>query len=191
MESCQENLWNEIQLKGPQRQKQTQEQNKKEWASLVSLYQKQKPQHPHHMKVSQQGQLFALRFWKIEIFCQGSADWTSIHSSTAPANTAFSLVASFCVRGWNSSQISSGFRLMKRPGVRSLHQLPAQFLWQDDGCLGVRIFLKLERECWVLQQTGCVPSSSVTTPVLWHDAGLLSVSEFLNKGERMLSTKAD
>ena len=29
-ESCQENLWNEIQLKGPQRQKQTQEQNKKE-----------------------------------------------------------------------------------------------------------------------------------------------------------------
>ena len=33
VESCQENLWNEIQLKGPQRQKQTQEQNKKEWAS--------------------------------------------------------------------------------------------------------------------------------------------------------------
>ena len=62
VESCQENLWNEIQLKGPQRQKQTQEQNKKEWASWVSLYQKQKPQHPHHMKVSQQGQLFALRF---------------------------------------------------------------------------------------------------------------------------------
>ena len=32
-ESCRENLWNEIQLKGPQRQKQTQEQNKKECAS--------------------------------------------------------------------------------------------------------------------------------------------------------------
>ena len=28
-ESCQENLWNEIQLKGPQREKQTQERNKK------------------------------------------------------------------------------------------------------------------------------------------------------------------
>ena len=31
--SCWENSWNEIQLKGPERQKQTQEQNKKEWAS--------------------------------------------------------------------------------------------------------------------------------------------------------------
>ena len=28
-ESCRENLWNEIQLKGPRRQKQTQEQNKR------------------------------------------------------------------------------------------------------------------------------------------------------------------
>ena len=28
-ESCRENLWNEIQLKGPERQKQTQEQNEK------------------------------------------------------------------------------------------------------------------------------------------------------------------
>ena len=36
-ESCRENIWNEIQLKGPLRQKQTQEQNKKEWASLVGL----------------------------------------------------------------------------------------------------------------------------------------------------------
>ena len=34
-DSCQENLWNEIQLKGPQDR--TQEQNKKEWASLVAL----------------------------------------------------------------------------------------------------------------------------------------------------------
>ena len=42
VESCRENLWNEIQLKGPKRQKQTQEQNKKEWASLVGLCQKQK-----------------------------------------------------------------------------------------------------------------------------------------------------
>ena len=33
-ESGRENLWNEIQLKGPQRQKQTQKQNKKEWAKL-------------------------------------------------------------------------------------------------------------------------------------------------------------
>ena len=35
MESCREDLWNEIRLKGPQRQKETQEQNKKEWASSV------------------------------------------------------------------------------------------------------------------------------------------------------------
>ena len=36
-ESCRENLWNEIQLKGPERQKWIQEQNKKEWASSVGL----------------------------------------------------------------------------------------------------------------------------------------------------------
>ena len=30
---CREKLWNEIQLKGPKRQKQTEEQNEKEWAS--------------------------------------------------------------------------------------------------------------------------------------------------------------
>ena len=35
--SCRENLWNEMQLKGPKRQKQTQEQNKTEWASSASL----------------------------------------------------------------------------------------------------------------------------------------------------------
>ena len=37
VDGCQGNLWNEIQLKGPYRQKQTQEQNKKEWASLAGL----------------------------------------------------------------------------------------------------------------------------------------------------------
>ena len=37
-ESCRENLWNKIQLHGPQRQKQTREQNKMEWASSVGLY---------------------------------------------------------------------------------------------------------------------------------------------------------
>ena len=42
-ESCPENLWNEIQLKVPQRQKQTQEQIKKEWASLAGLCQRHKP----------------------------------------------------------------------------------------------------------------------------------------------------
>ena len=36
-ESRRENLWNEIQLKGPLRQKYTQEQNKKQWASSVGL----------------------------------------------------------------------------------------------------------------------------------------------------------
>ena len=36
-ESCRENLWNEIQLKGPQRQKQKQEQKKKDWSSSVGL----------------------------------------------------------------------------------------------------------------------------------------------------------
>ena len=42
-ESCRENLWNGIQLKGPQRQKETQEQNKKEWASSVGLCPGHKP----------------------------------------------------------------------------------------------------------------------------------------------------
>ena len=50
--SSQENLWNEIRLKGPWIQKQTQEQNKKEWASSVGLYQRHKMQHPHHVKVN-------------------------------------------------------------------------------------------------------------------------------------------
>ena len=36
-ESCRENIWNEVQLKGPYRQKQSQEQNKKERACLVGL----------------------------------------------------------------------------------------------------------------------------------------------------------
>ena len=36
-ESCRENFWSGIQLKGSLRQKQTQEQNKKEWESSVGL----------------------------------------------------------------------------------------------------------------------------------------------------------
>ena len=51
-EGCRKNLRNEIQLNGPSKQKQTQEQNKKEWASSVGLCQKHKPQHSHHAKVS-------------------------------------------------------------------------------------------------------------------------------------------
>ena len=47
-----ENWRNKIQLKGPRRQKQTQEQNKKEWVSSVGLCQRHKPQHPRHVKVS-------------------------------------------------------------------------------------------------------------------------------------------
>ena len=35
--SCRENLWSEIELNGPLRQKQTQEQNKKDFASLVGV----------------------------------------------------------------------------------------------------------------------------------------------------------
>ena len=38
-ESCREILWNEIQLKEPKRQKQTQEKNKKEWPGSVGLCQ--------------------------------------------------------------------------------------------------------------------------------------------------------
>ena len=38
--SCRENSWNEIQLKGSERQKQTREQNEKEWASSVGLFQR-------------------------------------------------------------------------------------------------------------------------------------------------------
>ena len=44
------NSWNKIQFKGPSRQKQTQEQIKKEWASSVGLGQRHSPQHPHHVK---------------------------------------------------------------------------------------------------------------------------------------------
>ena len=50
-ESCQENFWNEIQLKGPQRRRQTQDQDSKEGASSVG----HKPQHPHHVKRSPRG----------------------------------------------------------------------------------------------------------------------------------------
>ena len=38
-ESSQENLWNEIQFKGPYRQKKTLKQNKKEWTSPLGLCQ--------------------------------------------------------------------------------------------------------------------------------------------------------
>ena len=51
-----ENLWHEIYLKGPQRQKQTQEQNKTEWASSAGLCQRHKLQHPHQMKARSWGQ---------------------------------------------------------------------------------------------------------------------------------------
>ena len=54
-ESCRENVWNEIQLKGHKEPKETQEQNKKEGASSVGLRQRHKPQHPHHVKVSPLG----------------------------------------------------------------------------------------------------------------------------------------
>ena len=39
MESCWENLWNEIQFKVPLRQRKTQERNKKGWASSLGLRQ--------------------------------------------------------------------------------------------------------------------------------------------------------
>ena len=55
VESCQEDLQNEIQLNGPERQRQTQEQNQKEWASLGDLCQRHEPQLHHHMKASQWG----------------------------------------------------------------------------------------------------------------------------------------
>ena len=50
--NCRENLWNEIRSKGPQRQKRTQKQNVKGWASSVDFCQRHKPQHAHHVKVS-------------------------------------------------------------------------------------------------------------------------------------------
>ena len=52
VQSCPED---EIQLKGPDRWKQTQEQNKKEWESLVGLCQRHKLQHPRNMNVSPWG----------------------------------------------------------------------------------------------------------------------------------------
>ena len=67
-ECCRENLWNEIQLKGPQRQKQTQQQNKKEWASSVGLCQEHKLQHLHHVKVSQRGRTKTQRILKRTLY---------------------------------------------------------------------------------------------------------------------------
>ena len=58
-QSYRETLWNEIQLKGPKTQKQTQEQNKQEWASSVGLCPRPEPHHPHNVKVSPWGLLAA------------------------------------------------------------------------------------------------------------------------------------
>ena len=55
-ERCWENLWKEIQLKGPSRRTQTKEENNKEWASSAGLCQKHKLQHPRHVEVSPWGQ---------------------------------------------------------------------------------------------------------------------------------------
>ena len=43
-------------MKGPQGRKQTQGQIEKEWASSVGFFQRHRPQHPHHVKVSPWGQ---------------------------------------------------------------------------------------------------------------------------------------
>ena len=76
-ESCRENSWNEIQLKGPKRKKQTQEQNKKRsrqaWLAYVKNH---KPQHPHHVKVSPRGSLSQHR-----------------QTSTSPSDSVLSYVA--------------------------------------------------------------------------------------------------
>ena len=45
-----------MQLKGPQRQKQTHEQNEQDWASSAGLRRRLKPQHLHHMKGSSREQ---------------------------------------------------------------------------------------------------------------------------------------
>ena len=60
--------WNEIQLTGPQRQKQTQEQSKNEWARSVRLCQRHEPQHPHHVKVSPWG-LLIKRWFFLSVYC--------------------------------------------------------------------------------------------------------------------------
>ena len=54
-ESGREDLWNEVQLKWPQRQKLTQEQNKKEWAHSAGLHPQRKPHYLHHVTVSPRG----------------------------------------------------------------------------------------------------------------------------------------
>ena len=54
-ESCLENLWNEIQLKGLYRQKYTQEQNKKRSEQARFVYERNKPQHPHRVKMTSAG----------------------------------------------------------------------------------------------------------------------------------------
>ena len=68
-ECCRENSWNEIQLKGPWRQKQTQELKEKERASSVGSCQKRKPQHPHHVKVRPRGLIKAQNSFSLQQLC--------------------------------------------------------------------------------------------------------------------------
>ena len=55
-ESCWENSWNEMQLKSYKDRNRRKSGIKKEWANLVGLCQRHKPQHPHHVNVSPWGQ---------------------------------------------------------------------------------------------------------------------------------------
>ena len=94
-QSCWENLWNEIQLKGQERQKKTQEQNKKEWASLVDSCQKHKSQHPHHVQVGTQGLMarhdakhlprqYKAQLYQHQRFCILSAVRSHVHYTQIP-----------------------------------------------------------------------------------------------------------
>ena len=87
-----------MQLKGPQRQKETQEQNKNEWASSVGLYRKHKPQHPHHVKVSPRGQIRRIH----PTYCQATGKktqcrlWSSVACITNAAESRLSKTGFGC-----------------------------------------------------------------------------------------------
>ena len=88
---------------------------KKEWASWVGLYQKRKPQRPHHVKVSPRGPQ-SKAFWKLMHGKMGTSHLQNIHflktkktqkiDCVFAENWCFDEISSFTkIRGINCSLI--------------------------------------------------------------------------------------
>ena len=65
VESCQENLWNEIRWKGHKNRNRHKKRMKRSGQSSVGLCQRQKPQHPHHVKESLWGRNSTKDWWTL------------------------------------------------------------------------------------------------------------------------------